>query len=155
AEHLRRSDAMRKRFWKLGLSLFVAAAATPVAWACFAEQLKIDEPTEANVGAALTALPGPLGAALGYSSPNVEYVGSIPTEGPSDTGGRLVGHYFYVTSWRDISIYDVADPVHPVLMSKITFPFRFENEDVAGNGNILLFSDFATTQTLYVYDVSD
>jgi hypothetical protein len=100
----------------------------------------------------LSALPGGLGAS---SSPNVEYLGSVPTEGPSATGGRLVGRYFYVTGWNSFSIYDVSDPVHPRLMSKTTFPFRFENEDVATNGRILLYSDFATSQALYVYDVTD
>jgi len=140
--------------WKLGLCALLACVAAPVAWACFGEQTNVAL-TESNIEAELTTLSGPFGAALGYSSPNVEYVGSIPTEGASDTGGRLVGHYFYVTSWRDISIYDVADPAHPQFMSKITFPFRFENEDVATNGQILLFSDFATTQSLYVYNVSD
>jgi hypothetical protein len=92
-------------------------------------------------------------------SPNVEYLGSIPTEGASDTGGRLVGRYFYVTSWRGFSIYDVSDPIHPELMSQTPFEegFRFENEDVSvsPDGRLLLFSDFATNQKLYVYDVSD
>jgi hypothetical protein len=98
----------------------------------------------------LSALPGPIG---GTSSANVEYLGSVPSEGASATGGRLVGRYFYVTGWNSFSIYDVSDPVHPRLMSKTTFPFRFENEDVATNGRILLYSDFATSGSLYVYDV--
>src|SRR3954452_12168256 len=72
-----------------------------------------------------------------------------------DTGGRLVGHYFYVTGATHFSIYDVADPVHPQLMSRVDFPCRFENEDVAVNGDVLLYSDFATSRTLYVYDVRD
>jgi LVIVD repeat len=100
----------------------------------------------------LSALPGELGAT---SSPNVEYLGSIPTEGASATGGRLVGKYFYVTGWNSFSIYDVSEPLHPRLMSKTSFPFRFENEDVATNGQILLYSDFATSESLYVYDVRD
>jgi hypothetical protein len=100
----------------------------------------------------LSALPGELGAT---SSPNVEYIGSVASEGASATGGRLVGRYFYVTGWNSFSIYDVADPVHPKLMSKTSFPFRFENEDVATNGRILLYSDFATDGSLYVYDVRD
>lgn len=100
----------------------------------------------------LAALPGGLGAS---SSANVEYLGSVPSEGASATGGRLVGDYFYVTGWNSFSIYDVSDPVHPRLMSKTSFPFRFENEDVATNGRVLLYSDFATSESLYVYDVRD
>jgi hypothetical protein len=89
-------------------------------------------------------------------SPNVEYLGSLPGEaGGLDAGGRLVGHYFYVTGSSHFSIYDVADPLHPKQVSRVDFPCRFENEDVAVDGNILLFSDFGTTASLYVYDVRD
>jgi len=90
------------------------------------------------------------------NSDNVEHLGSLPGEaGALDAGGRLVGHYFYVTGSTHFSIYDVADPVHPKLVSRVDFPCRFENEDVAVNGDILMWSDFATTGDLYVYDVRD
>lgn len=89
-------------------------------------------------------------------SPNVEHVGTLMGEaGALDAGGRLVGHYFYVTGSTHFSIYDVADPVHPQLMSRVDFPCRFENEDVTGNGDLLIYSDFATSGDLYVYDVRD
>jgi hypothetical protein len=89
-------------------------------------------------------------------SPNVEHLGTIMGEADSlDAGGRLVGHYFYVTGSTHFSIYDVADPVHPELMSRVDFPCRFENEDVTGNDDLLVYSDFATTGDLYIYDVRD
>jgi hypothetical protein len=89
-------------------------------------------------------------------SPNVDDLGTILGEaGALDAGGRLVGHYFYVTGSTHFSIYDVADPAHPQLMSRVDFPCRFENEDVTVNGDLLIYSDFATTGDLYVYDVRD
>jgi len=91
-----------------------------------------------------------------YISPNVEHLGTLMGEaGQVNPGGRLVDHYFYVTGATHFSIYDVADPVHPKLMSRTEFPCRFENEDVAVNGDTLLYSDFATSKSLYVYDVRD
>src|SRR3954465_2045964 len=56
-------------------------------------------------------------------SPNVEHLGTVMGESAAmDAGGRLVGPYFYVTGMTHFSIYDVADPVHPVLMSRVDFP---------------------------------
>src|SRR5690348_6822361 len=64
-------------------------------------------------------------------SPNVEHLGTLMGEGGAmDAGGRLVGHYFYVTGATHFSIYDVAEPAHPKLVSRVDFPCRFENEDV-------------------------
>ncbi|MBJ7608320.1 MAG: hypothetical protein JF887_02655 [Candidatus Dormibacteraeota bacterium] len=88
------------------------------------------------------------------TSPNVHYIGNVPDEPPTATGGVLVGHYFYVTGWLSFSIYDVIDPLHPKLVSKTPVGCRFENEDVAGNDNTLIYTDFGTTQTFSVYDVS-
>ena len=90
-------------------------------------------------------------------TPNVRYIGSLTDEaGDLAAGGHLVGHYFYVTGSRGFAIYDVADPLHPKLASHVQFGApRFENEDVDTNGSILLYSDFATTRSLYVYDVTD
>lgn len=89
-------------------------------------------------------------------SDNVDFVGTIPNEaGSLLAGGRVVGHYFYATGSDHFSIYDVADPVHPKFMSRVDFPCRFENEDVAVNGKVLIYTDFATTDTLSVYDVRD
>jgi hypothetical protein len=60
-----------------------------------------------------------------------------------------------VTGATHLSIYDVSNPAHPRLESRVEFPFRFENEDVATDGRVLLYSDFATSQSLYVYDVRE
>lgn len=100
----------------------------------------------------------------GFSSDNVEYVTFVPFEAGTATGARVVGDYLYVTSWKDFTIYDVSDPESPTLMSKTLFAedaadqgygFRFENEDVATNGKILVFSQQLPTSDLFIYDIED
>jgi hypothetical protein len=77
----------------------------------------------------------------GFTSKDVEYLKYVPFEIGTATGARIVGKHLYVTSWRSFSIYDVTDPQNPVLESTTPFGFQFENEDVATNGDILLFSE--------------
>ena len=90
------------------------------------------------------------------TSPNVEHLSWIAGEAYDTTaGGRRVGDYFYMTGLSHFSIYDVSDAAHPKLASRVDFQCRFENEDVAVDGRSLIFSDFATTQSLFVYDVTD
>lgn len=107
----------------------------------------------------------------GLASENVEYVGSIPFEQSTSTGVGIVGKYMYLTSWKNISIYDLSDPTSPQQLSTRPIGFRFENEDVPTNNKILLFAEqlpgMATTgercggqpacrQTLlHVWDVRD
>lgn len=99
----------------------------------------------------------PLDGAIS-SSPNVEHLGWLPGEaGDMTAGGRKVGDFFYMSGVSHFSIYDVAEPERPRLLSRTEFPCRFENEDieVTPDGAYLVFSDFATTGDLYVYDVRD
>jgi LVIVD repeat len=103
-------------------------------------------------------------SAGGISTDNLEYITSIPFEGGTTTGARVIGKYMYVTSWRSFSIYDVSDPEAPALVSTTQFgqdspdgatPARFENEDVATNGEILIFSQELPDSQLFVYDIED
>jgi hypothetical protein len=100
----------------------------------------------------------------GFNSENVEYVTYVPFEVGTATGAKAIGKYFYVTSWKDFSIYDISDPEAPVLLSKTAFVedtadqgtgFRFENEDVATNGKILIFSQQLPVAHVFVYDIED
>ena len=96
----------------------------------------------------------------GSASKDVQYLKYVPFEIGTATGARIVGRYLYVTSWRSISIYDVSDPQNPTLESTTPFGFRFENEDVATNGELLFFSEelpngAVTPTKLHVYDVRD
>jgi hypothetical protein len=100
----------------------------------------------------------------GISSDNIEYVASVPFEQSTSTGARVIGKYLYTTSWKSWSIYDISEPENPELLSTTPFavdtaqgghPARFENEDVATNGKILIFSEELPDSALYVYNVED
>ncbi len=113
-----------------------------------------------NVAGAGSAGP----SAGGFSSDNIQFVASVPFEQSTTTGARVVGENLYVTSWKSWSIYDISDPLDPQLLSVTPFVVdataggdgaRFENEDVATNGKLLVFSQELPRSALYVYDVED
>ncbi|MDQ3952796.1 MAG: hypothetical protein M3279_07530 [Actinomycetota bacterium] len=105
---------------------------------------------------AMTLTPASAGpSAGGVSSDNVEHVQFVPFEVGTATGARVVGKYLYVTSWKSFSIYDVSDPASPVRMSTTPFGFKFENEDVATNGDLLIFSEELPLPAVHIYDVED
>jgi hypothetical protein len=105
----------------------------------------------------------------GFSSNNVEYEGFFhfaddeplgqPVPGNpeilSATGANIRGDYMYLTSWKNISIYDISKPLQPKLTAIKPIGFQFENENVATDGKILLFSEQLPGDKLHVYDVSD
>ena len=106
---------------------------------------------------AAAALPGASAGptAGGFASDNVEWVKEVPFDVGTATGAKVVGKYLYVTSWRAFSIYDVSDPLNPALLSTTPFGFKFENEDVATNGSILVFSEQLPVPALHIWDVED
>lgn len=90
----------------------------------------------------------------------LEFVRNLPIDAGTSVGGRLVGNYFYVTSWRHISIFDVTVAADPKLMSTLPIGTGVSNEDVATNGRILLYSHQGwqpdgADNALYVWDVSN
>ena len=90
------------------------------------------------------------------TSPNVEHLGWIAGESLDLTpGGRRIGNRFYMTGQTHFSAYDISDPANPTLLARVNFQCRFENEDVATDGRSLMYSDFATSRSLFVYDVRD
>lgn len=91
----------------------------------------------------------------GFSTDNVEYVDFFPFEVGTATGASVIGKYLYVTSWKAFSIYDVSNPTTPERLSTTPFGFKFENEDVATNGKIMLFSESVPQDILHVWDVED
>jgi hypothetical protein len=94
-------------------------------------------------------------SAGGLSSDNVEWLQHIPFEVGTATGARVIGKYLYVTSWKTFSIYDVSDPENPQRMVTEPFGFKFENEDVATNGKIMIFSEELPDASIHVWDVED
>ncbi len=118
----------------------------------------------ALLGAALTAatalvmgvVPAGAGPSLGgISSDNVEWVDYVPFNVATASGAKIIGKHMYVTSWHNFSIYDVSDPLAPAMISTTPFGFKFENEDVATNGEIMLFSETIPQGNLHVYNIED
>ena len=91
----------------------------------------------------------------GISSDNVEQIAFIPFEVGTATGANIVGDRLYITSWKNFSIYDVSNPLAPALISSTPLGFMFENENVATNGKILLFSESLPDDVLHIYDLED
>ena len=92
--------------------------------------------------------------AAGFSSDNVEILKSFGTHADS-SGARLKDGFFYITTERDLSIYDVKDPENPVKVGGLTFETPgtpvFSEEDVDTNGKVLLRWD----DGIEVFDVTD
>lgn len=110
----------------------------------------------------LVALPGAGGSGAhagpgpGYfSSNNVELVQSLPIHADG-VGARVVGKYMYLTTERDLTIYDISKAAAPERIGFMPFvppqEFYFPEEDVDTNGRILLSG---SQGTLYVIDVRD
>jgi hypothetical protein len=92
----------------------------------------------------------------GITSPNVQFVKNFVTSTDS-SGARLKDGYFYITTERDLTIYDVRDPENPVQVGHLLFTTSpgtpvYTEEDPDTNGRILLTWN---GNALQVIDVSD
>src|SRR3954447_7949459 len=101
-------------------------------------------------------------------SPNVEYLGSIKQDVGLTTGAKIVGQRMFVTSGKNISIYDISNPASPVPLGGMKTNIAWENEEVPTNGKLLaVASDFysvgvpecvaalAATGCVQLFDVRD
>ena len=76
-------------------------------------------------------------------SANVEYLGSIQQDVGLTTGAKIVGDRMFVTSGKNISIYDISDPAAPKALGAMNVNVAWENEEVPTNGKVLaVASDF-------------
>ena len=76
-------------------------------------------------------------------SANVEYLGSIQQDVGLTTGAKIVGNRMFVTSGKNISIYDISDPAAPAPLGAMKTNIAWENEEVPTNGKVLaVASDF-------------
>src|SRR3954463_16200193 len=83
----------------------------------------------------------PLGDAV--MSSNVEYLGSIKQDVGMTTGAKVIGKRLYVTSGKNISIYDITNPASPQGLGTLKTNIAWENEEVPTNGKVLaVASDF-------------
>ena len=77
------------------------------------------------------------------SSDNVEYLGSIKQDVGLTTGAKVIGNRLYVTSGKNLTIYDISNPAAPVTMGTLKANIAWENEEVPTNGKVLaVASDF-------------
>ena len=70
------------------------------------------------------------------ASPNVQFVRSFKLAADG-VGARVVGNYLYVTTTKDLEIYDISTPADPRLLGLATIDIEFENEQVPTNGSVL------------------
>lgn len=110
------------------------------------------------LGSTGAAAPAVLGSGPGpgyFASDNVQWITNIPLHADG-VGARLVGRYLYLTTERDLTIYDVSKPAEPERVGGMFFEvpqeLYFPEEDVDTNGRILLSG---SQGTLYVIDVRD
>jgi hypothetical protein len=76
-------------------------------------------------------------------SPNVEYLGSIKQDVGMTAGAKVVGDRLFVTSGKNISIYDISNPASPQALGQLFTNVAWENEEVPTNGRVLaVASDF-------------
>jgi hypothetical protein len=77
------------------------------------------------------------------SSDNVEYIGSIKQDVGLTTGAKVVGDRLFVTSGKNLTIYDISDPASPKTLGSLKVNVAWENEEVPTNGKVLaVASDF-------------
>jgi hypothetical protein len=109
----------------------------------------------------LATLPGALAGPgpHGVTSDDVEHIAFVPFEAGTATGANFFNkgkdRYLIITSWKTFSIYNINDPLNPVKESQTPFGFAFENEDVATNGKIMLFSEELPDAKLHIWDIED
>ena len=95
-------------------------------------------PAAAQVGLPPLPSTGPAGDAV--MSDNVEYLGSIKQDIGLTTGARVIGDRMFVTSGKNISIYDISDPASPKPLGDLFVNLAWENEEVPTNGEVLVVS---------------
>ena len=91
--------------------------------------------TTAEQQAAIDAAVNQVGADY-VASDNVQFIRSLKLAADG-VGARVVGNYLYVTSTKDLEIYDISTPADPQLMGTLTLDVEFENEQVPTDGAVL------------------
>jgi hypothetical protein len=109
-------------------------------------------------------MPADAGPGPGYfATDNVEWITNIPID--TDTAGaHVLGHYFYLTTARDLEIFDTSNPESPQRLGILPMPQtpQFSQEDPDTNGKILLVNSLVSqdggapsSSIFYVIDVED
>src|SRR4051794_20620474 len=107
--------------------------------------------------AALMLAAVPAAQAAPLHSDNVSLVDKLPEAvGAASARFSADGKTMYVSTWKGLLIYGLADPEHPAREGFLPLP-HFENEDVdAGDGVVIISNDPSEgVGLLYVIDVSN
>jgi hypothetical protein len=105
-------------------------------------------PLAALVAALLALTAAPVAAANKsgpdwVSSDNVEYLGSLKQDIGLTTGAKVVRDRLFVTSGKNITVYDISQPESPKTLGSMKVNVAWENEEVPTNGKVLaVASDF-------------
>lgn len=74
------------------------------------------------------------------ASDNVEYIDSIKQDAGLTTGAKVVGDRLFVTSGKNITVYDISTPEKPQTMGSMKLNLAWQNEEVPTNGKLLAFA---------------
>jgi hypothetical protein len=94
----------------------------------------------------------------GFTSPNVTYVGSIPTG--LGVSARIVKvgkqRRLYLSSAHGLTIYDITDPALPVVLGELPI-YNWENEDIAvsKDGARTVLTEYDSQFYIHVFDTSN
>src|SRR3954467_12922509 len=80
------------------------------------------------------------------ASENVTLLKSIKAAGDG-VGARVVGKYLYVTSTKDLEIFDLSTPEDPQLVGSLNLHVELDNEEGLNNGQVLGISVQTPTVT--------
>src|SRR4051812_37074861 len=76
-------------------------------------------------------------------SSNIEYLGSIQQDIGLTAGAKVVGDRLFVTSGKNLSIYDISEPATPKSLGTLTANIAWESEEAPTNCQVLaVASDF-------------
>jgi hypothetical protein len=70
------------------------------------------------------------------TSDRVTFIRNFP-EASDGVGARVVGNRLFVTTTKDLLVYDISNPTNPVRLGGINANIEFENEEVPTNGKLL------------------
>jgi hypothetical protein len=99
-------------------------------------------PLAAVLLAVVLAAPAAAGAGPEYvASDNVEYLRTLRLDVGQTTGAHVEGDRLFVTSAKNLSVYDIAKPEDPQMIGTLRANLAWENEEVPTNGKILAISN--------------
>jgi hypothetical protein len=103
--------------------------------------------TLAAAGSAAAQQPAILAGPDAWMSSNVKYVGSIEQDVGLTTGAKIIANpgngnppEMFVTSGKNLTIYDISDPTSPKTIGAMNLSVAWEGEEVPTNGKILAIS---------------